>query len=145
EGHSDEVNSVAFSPGGDHLTSGSDDRTIRVWDSRTGEMVAGPFSGHARLIWSVAFSPDGRSIASGSEDGTVRLWKESSMASPTLKNPLSFRKWQSRIAGDGWVCGSSGELLMWVPEVHRAGLYFLGNACVAGVHVTELDLDRSVH
>ncbi|KAI0258826.1 hypothetical protein BC834DRAFT_787144, partial [Gloeopeniophorella convolvens] len=45
----------------------------------------------------------------------------------------------------GWIRGPGDELLMWVPEVHRAGLYFPGTVWVAGAHVTELDLDRFVH
>jgi WD40 repeat protein len=65
-GHSDWVWSVAFSPDGQHIVSGSDDQTICVWNAMTGEMVAGPFRGHSSSVWSVAFSPDGQHIVSGS-------------------------------------------------------------------------------
>ncbi|KIM32666.1 hypothetical protein M408DRAFT_184821 [Serendipita vermifera MAFF 305830] len=73
-GHTRGVNSVAFSPDGRRIVSGSEDRTIRVWDAETGEVVTGPLKGHTDRVFSVAFSPDGRQIVSGSSDGTVRVW-----------------------------------------------------------------------
>ena len=73
-GHTDDINSVAFSPDGKHIASASDDRMVRVWDAVTGEVVAGPFIGHADCVNSVAFSPDGKRIASASRDCTVRVW-----------------------------------------------------------------------
>ena len=38
-GHSDPVSSVAYSPDGKHIVSGSDDRTVKVWDAQTGKEV----------------------------------------------------------------------------------------------------------
>ena len=72
-GHTYWVNSVAFSPDGQHIVSGSSDRTIRVWNAVTGETSAGPFTGHTHPVSSVAFSPDGQHIVSGSYDGTIRV------------------------------------------------------------------------
>src|SRR6266478_1061382 len=69
-----DVRSVAFSPDGHHIVSGSNDETIRVWNATTGETVAGPFTGHTDSVNSVAFSPDGHHIVSGSDDGTIRVW-----------------------------------------------------------------------
>jgi WD40 repeat protein len=67
-GHNDWVQSVAFSPGGHRIVSGSCDQTIRVWDAQTGEMVVGPLEGHSGYVLFVAFSPDGHRIVSGSGD-----------------------------------------------------------------------------
>ncbi|KZV67661.1 WD40 repeat-like protein [Peniophora sp. CONT] len=73
-GHLDIVYSVAFSPDGTRIISGSHDRTIRIWDAETGQMMGKPLEGHTDFVRSVAFSPDGTRIASGSEDETVRIW-----------------------------------------------------------------------
>ncbi|KZP12137.1 WD40 repeat-like protein, partial [Athelia psychrophila] len=74
EGHTDNVRSVAFSPDGERIASGSYDQTIRIWDARTGKVVAGPFWGHTDYVRSVALSPDGERVASGSNDQTIRVW-----------------------------------------------------------------------
>ncbi|KAJ5098832.1 hypothetical protein N7532_005833 [Penicillium argentinense] len=73
EGHSGWVQSVAFSPDGQLLASGSFDKTIRLWDPSTGELRQ-TLEGHSGLVCSVSFSPDGLHLASGSSDKTVRLW-----------------------------------------------------------------------
>ncbi|KAF7982120.1 hypothetical protein HWV62_29841 [Athelia sp. TMB] len=74
EGHTGWVVSVAFSPDGRRIASGSYDRSVRVWDAETGALIAGPFEGHTDYVTSIAFSPDGQRIASGSDDGSVRVW-----------------------------------------------------------------------
>jgi WD40 repeat protein len=54
-GHTNWVRSVAFSPDGQHIVSGSEDQTVRVWNISTGGMAAGPFAGQTDSVKSDAF------------------------------------------------------------------------------------------
>ena len=76
-GHDLYVLSVAFSPDGSRIVSGSYDQTIRVWDASTGVEMLPPLRGHDRYVLSVAFSPDGSKIVSASYDQTIRVWDAS--------------------------------------------------------------------
>jgi serine/threonine protein kinase len=73
KGHANTVRSVAFSPNGKRLATGSGDRTVKLWDATTGQELA-TLKGHGDWVNSVAFSPDSKRLATGSEDQTVRLW-----------------------------------------------------------------------
>jgi len=73
-GHTDTVNSVAWSPDGKTVASGSLDQTVKLWEVATGKLLA-TLQGHAGGIYSVAWSPDGKILASGPGDNTVKLWE----------------------------------------------------------------------
>lgn len=72
-GHSN-VYCVAISPDGRTLASCGHDKTIKIWNLNTGELLR-TFTGHLDIVWSVIFSPDGQTLASCSEDKTVKIWK----------------------------------------------------------------------
>ncbi|KAE9400478.1 WD40 repeat-like protein [Gymnopus androsaceus JB14] len=73
-GHTGYVKSVAFSPDGRRIVSGSDDHSVQVWDAESGKAVGNPMKAYAGQFKSVAFSPDGQRIVSGSDDGSVLVW-----------------------------------------------------------------------
>jgi len=185
-GHTDWVNSVAFSPDGHHVVSGSYDRTIRVWNATTGETVTGPFTGHRGSVWSVAFSPDGHHIVSGMDDKTILLWN--AMTGETVAGPFTghtdsvnsvafspdghhvvsgsedrtirmsnVTKWNTETKNDvgfpdhsvvdreGWMRGSKGELLMWIPPIHREHLHHSSTIWISGEHETRVNLSNFEH
>lgn len=73
KGHEDAINSVAMSPDGQIIVTGSVDGTLRLWNIQ-GNPVSQPFQGHQGHVTAVAISPDGQLIVSGSRDRTLRLW-----------------------------------------------------------------------
>ncbi|WPJ66488.1 hypothetical protein SMAC4_14051 [Sordaria macrospora] len=77
EGHRGDVFSVAFSPDGQRLASGSYDETIKIWDPASGSCLQ-TLEGHRSYVASVAFSPDGQRLASGSGDNTIKIWDPAS-------------------------------------------------------------------
>jgi len=85
EGHHAALRSVAFSPDGKMLATGSEDNTAKVWNLETGEPVL-TLEGHRNFVASVAFSFDGKKLATGSEDNTVKIWDlENGKLDATLK------------------------------------------------------------
>jgi WD40 repeat protein len=73
EGHGAEVSGVAFSPDGEVLATGSDDRSIILWSTTDWTRVA-VLSGHEDRVRQLAFTKDGGMLLSVSDDGTMRWW-----------------------------------------------------------------------
>ncbi|MEC4985822.1 MAG: Hsp70 family protein [Oscillatoria sp. PMC 1068.18] len=71
--HSQKITSLAITPNGEILASGSGDQTIRFWHLPTGKWWR-TLTSHTSTITSLAISPDGKLLASGSQDKTARLW-----------------------------------------------------------------------
>ena len=124
------VRSVAFSPDGQRVVSGSDDGTLEVFDVATGRETL-TLKRYADASGSVAFSRDGRRIVSGSRDGTLRVWDASTgQETFTLKG---FSQWVISVAfspdGRRIVSGSrDGTLEVWDAVTGRETLALNGHA-----------------
>ena len=126
-GHTDDVNSVTFSSDGKSLASGSDDKTVKLWDLQTGGAIK-TFSGHTELVISVSISVDSGTIASGSFDNMIRLWNTQTgecccvIDQPTRVNLVKFSPTNPQL----FLSGSNCEVWQWDLSGHQAGPTFDG-------------------
>ncbi|KAH0828968.1 WD40-repeat-containing domain protein [Lanmaoa asiatica] len=73
-GHDDEIFSLSLSPDGSILASASRDRTVRLWDTTSGDPIGQPLQ-HVKAVTAVCFSPSGEFMASAGWDGKIYLWR----------------------------------------------------------------------
>jgi len=73
EGHSGTVNSLAFSPRGDELASGGSDKTVIIWDWKSGKEVR-RLKAVGQAVVSLTYHPGGRRLATAGNDRALRLW-----------------------------------------------------------------------
>ena len=157
------VSSVAFSPDGKRVVSGSDDKTIHIWDAQTGHPVLEPLEGHTDRVWSVAFSPDGKRVVSGSDDKTTHIWDVQTghhLLAPSkttpLRPPIGPIETDHQVKKSlvsyipslvyGWIQGPKAELICWVPPTNRVGLTLCPEALlVIGCQWTKADLIQFMH
>ncbi|KAG2743650.1 WD40 repeat-like protein [Suillus brevipes Sb2] len=91
KGHEERVNDVAFIHGTRLFVSGSDDKSLRVWDLDTGNQVGEPLLGHDAKVWIIAASPDGRWIVSGADNGSILVWEVATNKTVLKRMPVSFK------------------------------------------------------
>jgi len=136
------VSSIAFSPDGKFIASGSADNTVRIWDVAKGQEISRMLPDYYAAtqngttyyisgVYSVAFSPDGKYVASGGTDGDVYVWevsskKEIARLAPLLKNAMtpyvSYNALSIAFSPDGKyvVSGSTDKTVrIWEIETQR--------------------------
>ncbi len=108
-GHTASVESVAYSPDGQLLATGSEDGTVKVWDTRTGQLLF-PLLGNTSSVYSITFSADGKRLATGNGDGSVRVYDANSGdLLLRLDHPLSVRSVAFSPDGQWLASGCSDE------------------------------------
>ena len=117
-GHTNTVNSVAWSPDGTLLASGSNDDTIRIWDPTDTDSPLYVLEGHTGNVNTLAFHPTEAILASGSSDHTIRLWDSTTgLHKVTLKGHtggVNTIAWNSD--GSLLVSGSNDDTIrLWEP------------------------------
>jgi len=143
QGHTEVVQSVAWSFDGRKIATGSWDTTIRLWDAVTGAPLA-TLSGHTQAVTSVVFTNDAQLIISGSADITIRKWDVRVACQPVSErgnDPVTALA--SATLTDGWLMGSSGELILWVPAEYRAYLQVTPCILVVGRSRVVIGVDYS--
>ena len=157
KGHTDRVTSVAFSPDSKHIVSGSYDKTIQIWDAKTGQALAAPLKGHSSWVYSVAFSPNGKHIISGSYDKTVRIWNArtgKAVGVPLEGHTHAVRSVAFSPNGKHIVSGSYDKTIcIWNAETKAMTMLLTGHteavASVAfspdGKHIISGSWDRTLH
>lgn len=117
QGHTKWVESVAFSPCGKYIASGSSDKTVRLWNLETGAPVGQPYQGHNGEVCSVTFSPNGIHIASGSHDKTVHICSWNDKIGISKERVLHYRTFVTAVAfspdGNIFVAGCNRTTLDW--------------------------------
>jgi WD40 repeat protein len=106
-GHTGSVNSISFSPDGETLVTGSDDKTAKMWNVKTYQELF-TLSGHPDQLKAVAFSPDGSRIATGSEDGATKIWSANVGHRASVEG-VAFNTYADRLA----TVSIDGKVVVW--------------------------------
>jgi WD40 repeat protein len=124
-GHTDNIRALAIDPSGNFLATGSDDKTIILWDIQSKLPGAVPLKRHSAAVTSLAFSPDSTTLASAGEDRKLLLWDTRTfqsignglLGSPAVATGLGFSPDNKKLlAGDisGTLTGWDVDIESWV-------------------------------
>jgi WD40 repeat protein len=106
-GHTGPITGLAVTPDGAQLVTGGEDRTVRVWDTKTGKQLRS-FQGHATKVTAVAVRSDGRQVASAAEDGAVRVWDLNASDEHRAMTDAKESLWAVAVSPDGKRLAAAG-------------------------------------
>jgi WD40 repeat protein len=156
--HTDAINAIVLTPDGKRIVSASDDASLRIFDSDTGEPCTLPLRMSERMF-AVAVSRDGALVACSGENMSVHVWR-TNMARRSVWPDNFMRKVcgldlclvdeQGFLADfiapyDGWLRGPAYEAMYWIPSVYRAGMWTPRTVGILGALDTMVDLRSFVH
>jgi eukaryotic-like serine/threonine-protein kinase len=136
-GHAGIVNSLSFSPDETQLASGGQDKTVRIWDTKTGAETK-VYKGHVGGIRALTFSHNGQFLASAGGDKTVQLWDLPNNQHRILRrhedivSSLSFSLDDKILASGGY----DSLLLLWEVEPSDRRLLFQQEELIAAVAIS---------
>ncbi|KAF8927044.1 hypothetical protein BGZ58_010674 [Dissophora ornata] len=155
--HANKVTSLAWSPSGHQIASGSGDGTIRLWNSKTriSSLVLGSVASPASRVCCIAYSPDGRRIVAGHNNGELKLWDSMTGKLERVLSGHSKRVAVVTFSPMGqWIASGSDDksVRLWDPEAHVAVSILNGHTCsVYGVvfspdslHIVSCSSDQTV-
>jgi WD40 repeat protein/serine/threonine protein kinase len=128
-GHKDWVQTVTFSPDGKWIASGSNDRTIKLWETESGALLA-TLRGQGSAVNAVAFSFDGKWIASAGNDGSVRLWDAKTGGPRGALHGYGGSLFAAAFSPDGHRLAAAGKdrsVILWEVESGRRAHVFDGH------------------
>jgi WD40 repeat protein len=107
-GHEQPIRSIAISPDGRSVATGSYDHMVRVWDCTSGTEIHAPLI-HSHGVYALSFSPDGKTLASGSGDGKITLWDTFTWRERIIVHGHAKETVSLSYSADGTTLGSGGD------------------------------------
>ena len=136
QGHTDSINSVAFSPDGRHIMSGPDDRIIWLWDAQTGGTMENSPQSTITQCLSIHFS-------SSTDKHALHNAQNLFLG---LFNVIENCRDLVYLQDDGWIVGPNKKLLLWIPSFYHSSFqYTPWTKLVIPRGAPELDLSKMAH
>ncbi|KAG8996955.1 hypothetical protein FRB94_007975 [Tulasnella sp. JGI-2019a] len=111
------------------IISGSYDKTLHLWDAKTGAAIGKAMEGHTNPVKYITFSDDGKHIISESynEVFTWNLTTKSQLSAGEVPDGIGISNSIFTLEEEGWVVGSESKRMFWLPTDLRGELISQGS------------------